>query len=495
VLLTALGLTVLAGCASVRPQAAFEPVARDVERRAGARVVWATGADEDAEAASAVRQLLADSLTAEAAVQIALLNNRRLQATFEDLGVAQASLVQAGLLANPVFGGGARWPLDGGAPDLSASVALEFLDVFYVPLRRRVARSQFEAAQARATGAVLDLAARTRVAYARAQTDAARLALQRRVAESARAGYEAARLLREAGNVPAVDLLAEQARYEQARLDVVAALGRAGESRERLVRLMGVYGEATRLRLAGALPPVPAADPLLGPAPAMADPVLVDAREGLRDGVALSAAGVDALVEQALAASLDLEAARLDVVAYGQRLGLATPESLLPAIDAGAEAEREEGEWKLGPDVEVRLPLFDAGQARRGAARAELRRRQALYYATGVEVRSAARTLAQRLATAHQAALHYQTVVLPLRAELTAQSLRQYNAMQTGVFGLLQAQQMEIDAGLRYLDTLADYWTARAETDLLLQGRMPDLDADRLGAADGGGLPVQDPGH
>ena len=476
-----------AGCATVQPQEAFDDVAEAVGERTPYRVAWTTGSAEDADVADAVAALLADSLTADEAVQVALLNNRRLQASYEDLGVAQANLVQAGLLTNPIFGARALWALEeSGPPDLGFNVAFEFLDVFYRPLRRRIARSELEAAQVRISGAVLDLAARTRMAYVEAQADAARLAMQRRVVANTDAAYEASLLLREAGNVPAVDLLAEQALYEQARLDLLVAEGAVVESREALVRLMGLYGQAADIELAATLPPVPDTEPFRFVRTGSADAGGMETTAGTVD--------VAALEREAVEASLDLAAARQEIVTFGHRLGLATPELLLPELEVGGELEREEGEWEAGPEVAVVLPLFDQGQARRAALQAELRRRQALYYATAVEVRSAARVLAQRLALTRRTALQYQRVVLPLRARLVEQTLLQYNAMQTGVFGLLQAQQLEIAAARRYFDALAGYWEARADLDLLLQGRMPALDGGGL-ALPTGGPAMREAGH
>ena len=467
--LLAVALVGLGGCAGVRPQAAFDDVEATLAERTDLRVVWATGTAEDAAARAAVDSLLADSLTAGAAVQIALLHNRRLQATYEDLGVAQASLVQAGLLSNPIFGARALWPLEeSGAPDLGFNVAFEFLDVFYLPLRRRVARSAYEAARLRVASAVLDLAAETRTAYVRAQADAARLATQARVVRNAEAGYQAARLLREAGNVPAVDLLAEQALYEQARLDLLVAEGAAAESREALVRRMGLSGPDAAVRLSVDLPPVPAESPL---------PFVRAAAEA---GMPTATVDVAAIERAAVEASLELAAARQDVETAAARLGVTNVAGLFPDLEVGGEVEREEGAWQAGPEAEVVLPLFDQGQAARAAGRAELRRARALYEAVAVDVRSAARVLAQRLATARRAGLHYQTVVLPLRAELSAQTLRQYNAMQTGVFGVLQAQRQEAEAARAAIDALAAYWTARADLDLLLQGRTPPLDGGAL---------------
>ena len=488
----ALAGVLLAGCASVRPQSAFDDVEETLDGRVPYRVAWHTGEDADREAADAVDALLADSLTAEAAVQVALLNNRRLQATYEDFGVAQAELVQAGLLANPIFGARALWSLEESAPpNLGFNVALDFLDVFYRPLRRRVATSAYEAARYRVAGAVLDLAARTRAAFVSAQAAQARLDLQRRIVENTEAGYTASRLLREAGNVPAVDLLAEQALYEQARLDLLVAEGDVAEQREALTRLLGLFGENAAYRLAGTLPPVPDAPDF--PTVTASGEMGTDQTMPMRMP-AEAAFDVEAFERAAVAASLDLAAARQDVETAAVRLGLSGAEAVLPELHAGAELERDDGEWELGPEVEIALPLFDQGQARRAAARAELRRSRALYYATAVDVRSAARQLAQRLATTRRAGLHYQRVVLPLRAELAQQTLLQYNAMQTGVFGVLQAQQMEAEAARRYFDALAAYWEARADADLLLQGRMPDLDGSglMLGAA---GPSAREAGH
>ena len=312
--------------------------------------------------------------------------------------------------------------------------------------------------------AVIDLAARTRIAVVEVQAAQARQAVQRAVVANAQAGYQAALLLREAGNVPAVDLLAEQGAFEQARIDLVAAQAETAERREALARLLGVFGARADLALADALPPVP-------------DTLAVDVAEVER---------------QSVAASLPLAAARADAEAVARRLGLATATGLLPDLDLGAEAERDDGEWHAGPEVEVVLPLFDQGQARRAAVQAEVRRRRATYYALGVETRSAARVLATRLAAAHRVARQYRAVVVPLRAQATQQTLRQYNAMQTGVFGLLQAQRQEAEAARRAVDATAAFWTARADLDALLAGRMPDLGTGRMATPAGDAMPDAD---
>lgn len=433
-------------------------------------IAWHRDAPEDRLAAEAVREFLADTLTAGAAVQIALLNNRRLQATYEELGVAQAELVQAGLLRNPVFGAHPRWPLDGGPPDLAFSVAMDFLGVFTRPLRRAVAASAFEAARLRVSGAVLQHAAETRATFYRAQADRQHVEMMQQVVLSTEAAYVAAQRLREAGNIRRLDLLSQQALYEQARLDLEAAESQAHLSRERLNRLMGLWGADTEWAFAHRLP----------------DPPDERIEFGEHDGADLE--------RRAVEASLDLAAARQDIETFGHRLGIADVDVLIPEFHLGAEIERDDGEWKLGPDVEIALPLLDQGQARRAGARAELRQRQATYLALGVDVRSAARAARQQVLAARRSALHYRNVVLPLRAALTHETQLQYNAMQIGVFQLLEAQRQEIDAGRRYLDALAAYWQVRTDLDLLLQGVTPEAGGPRLPAASAP-VHVMAPGH
>src|SRR5215470_17741875 len=130
-------LVLVTGCATVDQRAGFADVSAAIAARNGKRVVWNLGTELDAQVAQEVRALLQETLTVDAALQVALLNNRHLQALYAELGVAQADLVQAGLLKNPVFDGVMRFPVAGGPVDADLTAALSFLDIFYLPLRKR----------------------------------------------------------------------------------------------------------------------------------------------------------------------------------------------------------------------------------------------------------------------------------------------------------------------------------------------------------------------
>src|SRR5438445_1377422 len=157
----------MASCASTSPKDGFTDVAQRVEHKSGHRLMWNEGGDDDKKVSAAVEKLLASELSVDAAVQVALLNNPSLIATYEDLSLAQADLVQAGLLKNPVFSASysatEREAL--GSPPLVFGITQDFLELLLLPARKKVAEGQLEQAKHRLIAEILDLAGRTRAAY------------------------------------------------------------------------------------------------------------------------------------------------------------------------------------------------------------------------------------------------------------------------------------------------------------------------------------------
>jgi cobalt-zinc-cadmium efflux system outer membrane protein len=405
----------------------------------------------DAQAAQHVRELLQNTLTADAAIQVALLNNRELQATYAALGVAQADLVQAGLLRNPVFDGAIFFPVRGGPAELELSAALGFLDLFYLPLRQRVAAARFDEAKLQVTGAVLDFAATVQTAFYRHQANEQRVDLLHTITHALTTAWEVAQRLQAAGNITDLDVARERAAAEEAKLELRAAEAALRQTREQLNTLMGLWGPETAWQIAQRLPDIPA------------HPV-----------------SLEGLETQALRQSLDLASARQRLMVAGEQLGVTRATALLPEVAVGAAAERREGGWEVGPLVEFPLPLFDQGQARRGRALAEFRQAQQEYYAVGVRVRATARALSERVQAAQDRALYYRDILLPLRERIVNETQLQYNAMQRGVFELLRAREQQIQTAIAYIDTLRDYWLARADLGLLLSGRVPSTEGSRL---------------
>ena len=459
-----LGLT---GCASVNLNAGFAEVGTAVEERAAARIVWNRGTELDQDATEQVRSLLQRKLTVDDAVQIAMLNNRELQAVYSDLGLAQADLVQAGLFKNPILDAAILFPLSGVRPDLQLSVVVNLLDALYVPLRKRVAAAQFEEAKLRVTGAVLDFTAQVRRAFYVHQANEQMVELRRTIVQALTASVDVSRRLHEAGNISDLDLVRDRVQMEAAKVMLRSAESEAQQSREQLNTLLGAWGEDTAWEIDGRMPDIPEAP--------------------------LQANGIERV---ALARSVDLSHARQRIVVAGQQLGYSRASALVPDLDLGAHAEREAGEgWKVGPAVTIPLPLFDQGQARLARAASELRRAEQEYYALAVRVRSAARAVQDRVAGARDRALYYRDILLPLRERIVNEGQLHYNAMQIGIFQLLRDREQQIETGVAYVEALRDYWLARADLTQLASGRAPSFNGSPAGGNAGRVKSKQAEGH
>lgn len=96
---TSLVLLALSG-SSLRAEA-FRKVQEEVSERTGVDVRWAKEMASREQTSALVQKLLKKPLTVSSAVQIALLNNRGLQVTFEEVGIAQADVIEAVTLPNP----------------------------------------------------------------------------------------------------------------------------------------------------------------------------------------------------------------------------------------------------------------------------------------------------------------------------------------------------------------------------------------------------------
>ncbi len=442
----------LAGCASVNLSAGFPEVTAAVEERYAMKIVWNRGTELDQEAAGKLRALLQRKLTADDAVQIAMLNNRDLQGIYTDLGVAQADLVQAGLFRNPILDAAVLFPLSGVRPDLQLSVVISFLDALYVPLRKRVAAAKFEDAKLRVTRAVLDFAVQVRAAFYEYQANEQMLELRQSIVHALTASLEVSRRLHEAGNITDLDLTRDRALMEASKVALRAAEVATRQSREQLNSLMGTWGDDTNWEIDTRLPEIPSDVPQM-----------------------------DGIERLALARSIDLSNARQRILVAGQQLGYDKATALIPTTDLGPAAERREPEgWQVGPMLWVPIPLFDQGQARIGRAVAELRRAQHEYYALGVRIRAVARAVQERIRGAQDRALYYRDILLPLHERIVNDAQLQYNAMQIGIFQVLREREQQIETGVAYVEALREYWLARADLEQLSSGRLPGSTGFRL---------------
>ena len=430
------------GCAGTSPQAAFEQVRTDLEERGINQIHWYTDTEEDRHIAEAMEELLEQELTAESAVRIALLNNRRLQAAYQGLGVAQADLVQAGLLENPAFTG-TVFPSSDGPAGLDLHVTQNFLQIFYIPLRKRIAESMLEEAKINVTSLVLDLEYDTRIAFYQTQAGIQLAEMFEQVNMATELGYDFAKRLYEAGNITDLELNRHRVLYEQTRVDLRSAEADLVHYREELNQLMGLYGEQIKWDVVSRLADIPDED--------------ID---------------LDQLEARVVENSLQLKLTEQRIITAGRALGLSEATRWMPWLEIGVEAERS-SDWEIGPRLSLPIPLFDRGQAHVARSHAELKREKEFYTAHAVEIRSIARQYRNQLEKAEDTGRHYKSVILPLRERITNETQLQYNAMQVGLFDLLRAREQQIEAGKDYIMALYEYWSASAAIEQLLRGRVP----------------------
>jgi len=444
---TVLGL-VVSGCAQVPRKGGFEDVRQMVDERVDYpyRVLWNQGLPEDRKVQQVVDSLLDKELTVESAVQIALLNNTRLQATYEELGVSQAEVVQAGLLQNPNVFGSIRFPdVSSAVNNLEFGLVQNFIDLLMLPARQKIAAARFEQAKASVADDVLSVVSEVEAAYFEVQGAVNIRQVRSRIVEASGASIEFARRLHEAGNISELSLATEQGQYEETRLRLAESDILVLTARERLNRLMGLWGTRIDWQIPSRLPDIPALE------------IPLEKLEAL-----------------AVANRMDLESARRGIDALAQTLGTTVTWRWIGDMEVGVSAERDtDRTWVIGPEVAVELPLFDQHQAKIAQGEALLRQQVNNLTALAVDARSEVRTLRNKLVMQRYLVDHYKKVIIPLRERIVTLNLEKYNYMLVGAFDLLLAKQQEFDTYTKYLEAVRDYWTIRTDLRKAVGGRLP----------------------
>lgn len=444
--LLAVAVAALTGC--VAENAGYNDVKRLTAARLEVEASWKS--KEQAAPREEVAELVKQPLTAELAGKIAVLNSPRIQAEFEKLGVARAAWVSALQLPNPTVGGALVYGIDD-SPELDLDAAINVTALALLPSRSGIADVQLQATVREVVNTVLEVAFDAKRAFIEFQISSAELELRKTITQSWFASSEMAKRLFELGNVPELRSANERAFYEETRVQQARTEARVQAAREQLNAVLGLWGE-WGARWEQASGPLPSPEPL-------------EETRALLVG----------LEAQAIERSLGLEAARLRYQALAKQANLARFAGWTPQIHAGVRVarERDDGEparWGAGPLVELGVPLFYQGQGESGVALAEMRRQVNLLDDIAIRTRSNSRAAQAKLTVAAQTAAHYRDVILPLRGQVVEQTQLQYNAMNVGVFELLQAKNMEIAAHLAYLEVVRDYWLTRLDIEQLRKG-------------------------
>jgi outer membrane protein, heavy metal efflux system len=449
---TKLGLLILTTASLSAPLPAkdhtFVKVEQAIQDRTRNTVHWEKDQIARAQTLDQVRQLLRSPLTVNAAVQIALLNNQSLQATFEQIGLSAADLQEAGTIPNPRFDLSARFPdKPPSGTDVEYSGAIDVLNILMIPLKRRVAKEQLEAAILRVADETLNLIAEVKIACYRLQASQQLLGRFKQENDANAAALDLAQGQHDAGNTSDLALAQQQLAASKGRLTVAIAEADIRRNREKLDSLMGLWGSDTNWQITGNLPAIPSTD--------------------------LSHRGFERL---AVNQRLDLEAAYIEATALAKALGLTKDFRLLGALDFGVDSERQsESQTITGPTFAIELPIFNQGQARIARSEAALRQAQKKFEALVVDVRSQVRELVDELESKTEVARFYKQDLLPTEERIVNQSILNLNAMAIGNFELFAAKAEEIQTEREYIDAEKDYWITRTELERAVGGSLAPL--------------------
>ncbi len=450
-LVSIMAVTTLAGCTTFSNDGGFGSVEQTTRERINKDVKWARSDAERSALQTRVSELLAKPLSVDDAIQVALYNNRGLQAAFFDLGISEAELVQAGRLPNPHFSMLRASKPENGIREYKIEQALTFniFALITMPLAVEVEKRNFAQTQRLATIEVARLAAEARQVYFTAVAAEESERYLRKVKQAAEAGAELARRMAQVGNFSKLRQAREQAFYADAALNLARAQQSAVSARERLARVLGVV-ERSQIQLPNRLPDLPKDPNELGE-----------------------------LEQLALDQRLDLQAIRLETEALAKNLGLTQATRFINVFEVGParvlEGERNSG-YKKGYEISFELPIFDWGGAK--VAKAEAVYMQAVERAAEVatNARSEVREAYHAYRTNYDIARHYRDEIVPLNKRISEESMLRYNGMLIGVFDLLADTRSQIGSVNSYIETLRDFWIAQGDLEMSLIGK-PSLNA------------------
>jgi cobalt-zinc-cadmium efflux system outer membrane protein len=432
----------LSGCAAVSPERSFSDVEAIARERLQADVTWHKGPADPTDG-NLRAPMPEGGLTVRQATQIALSNNPQIQGFYEEIGLAQADFVAAGLLPNPVLSATIRFPdRSPRGTNVEFDIIGNVLHILKRPARMRVSALAVDESVLRVSARLLAFAADVEAAFLRLQGALHEHGLLQRISETARETARLADRMREAGNLDALTHAREQALAEQAHVGVLRAELHVAEAESALRGLMGIGEDQLSLSITPRLPDLPA-----------------NARVADIDG------------RVALTSRLDLDAAKQALERLGAVYGMNLDCRWLRSLEAGVSLERDaDRQVVAGPSLNIELPTFDRGQADLARLAAELRRQQHHVAALALRILEEVRTAKARVVKHHEIVLRYRDTLIPLHERITELSQKQYDYKLLRAFDLMAARKEALRVSSEYIDALTRFWIAEAELRRALGG-------------------------
>jgi outer membrane protein TolC len=436
----------LTACASFSNDSGFSVIEKIAKDKLGKSLQWQLSAQPENASSQRVQQLLGAPLSGDDAVQIALLNNRGLQANFAELGIVEADFVQSGRLLNPALSFGRLQR--GDEKELEFGLHFNLMRLLTMPYTRKMELRRFEQTKQQLAMQMLATASETHKAYYIAVAADQTVLYMQQVKKAADASAELARRMEQAGNFNKLQRAREQSFY----FDAVVTLARAEQAqtraREKLIRLMGLSGDQITFSLPARLPELPK-----------------------------SAEAPTNIEQLAMAQRLDVQAARLGTEQLAQNLGLSKATRFINVLEFGVVRNTSnQAPTQRGYEVSLELPIFDWGDVK--VAKAEALYMQALHRTAEIAVnaQSEVRLAYANYRSSFDIAVHYRDEIMPLKKKISDENLLRYNGMFIGVFDLLADARAQIFSVNSAIEATRDFWLAQADLEMSLIGK-PTMNA------------------
>lgn len=442
--------SLISGCSKI-PRADDSFVACTVSNRINSKTEWRQGCCQDEQVLAFIEWAAATELTTETAIQIALLNNPKVQANFEEIGIAQADLVEAGLLSNPSFEIEVRYPHTRSLrTNIEYLITSSLLDIFLIPLRTKLANTEFEQTKLKVSNVLLDLAFEVRETYYELIAEEKKILYLQSIVELMSIISDLSTKQISVGNVNNLEFQLTQSRFLEAELEFEGSQTEIIRLREKLNRLLG-FSEGIYLIIP----------------------------ENLPEEIDYQGFDLCALESIALKERLDLQVARFEIMRLNQMLGLKDWWTYTN-VKAGLAGEREpDGANLIGPGFSGELPIFNYGQAARMRLFAQLRQAQDRLAELEIKVLSEVREVHQLLMSYVKIINNYKNRLLPMQSQISTSSEKLYNVMGLGVDKLLENKRQEVMTNKNFTESVKKYLVARVELDRTLGGYLYKLLAQR----------------
>ena len=332
--------------------------------------------------------------------------------------------------------------------DIERQIVVNILALVTQPARTRIAADRFAQAQLQAALETLRVAAETRRAYYRAVAAREIVLVLGGFQSTAETSAELAKHLGETGALNKLDQARQQVFYADVTTELAAARQQATIEREKLVRLMGLWGSDLDFQLPDTLPALPTKLQTL-----------------------------PKIEQDAMNRRVDLQIARIEVEALAKSYGLTRATRFINVLDGSGVSKTQKDKTSGEPhsdgggfDVAFQVPIFDFGRPRVSEAEQQYMQAVNLLAEAATNARSEAREAYWNYKSAYEITGHYQHDVLPLRRTAFEQAQLQFNSMLIDVFALVTESRQLVTSSVNGIEAKRDFWLATTDLSAAVLG-------------------------